>query len=84
MPRHSAIPEGSWPRGLRLEAAAQYSGFGETKFAELVKAGRLPQPAKVDGCTVWDRRVLDKALDALYETDADKEINRRINEWDTL
>jgi predicted DNA-binding transcriptional regulator AlpA len=67
------------PRGLSREAAAQYCGFGTTKFDEMIKDGRLPKPARVDGRVVWDLHKLDKALDRLYQTEAETETD---NPWD--
>lgn len=55
------------PRGLRLPQAHSYIGIGQKKFLELVHAGRMPKPARLDGCTLWDRRALDEALDVLFE-----------------
>jgi hypothetical protein len=53
------------PRGMRLPAAADWVGFGTTKFLELVDDGRMPPGKLVDGCRVWDRYALDEAFDAL-------------------
>ncbi len=61
-----------WPRGLSRDDAAIYVGVGTTLFDEMVKDGRMPQPAPPDrfnARVVWDRRKLDMALDALFETD---------------
>ena len=38
------------PRGLRRDDAAAYVGVGATKFDELVAAGRMPKPFRIDGC----------------------------------
>jgi hypothetical protein len=53
------------PRGMRAEAAADWVGFGTTKFREMVADGRMPPGKLVDGCRVWDRYALDEAFDAL-------------------
>lgn len=66
MPRAAAHPE-IVPRGLRLPQAHAYVGLGQSKFLALVGEGRLPPPARLDGCTLWDRRALDAALDDLFE-----------------
>jgi predicted DNA-binding transcriptional regulator AlpA len=55
------------PRGLRRKPAAVYVGFSPSKFDELVKDGRMPQPKRVDGCVIWDTRKLDEAFEALGE-----------------
>jgi predicted DNA-binding transcriptional regulator AlpA len=52
---------------LRLEDAAGYVGLGTTKFSELVAAGRMPKPVRIDGSVRWDRRQIDAALDALSD-----------------
>lgn len=55
------------PRGMRLEAAAAWVGFGRTKFLEMVEDGRMPKGKMVDGCRVWDRFRLDEAFEALTD-----------------
>jgi predicted DNA-binding transcriptional regulator AlpA len=64
------------PRGLRREDAAAYIGISSTKFDELVRDGRMPQPKCVDRRKLWDRYALDAAFEELpHEND---------NEWDAL
>lgn len=53
------------PRGMRVQAAADWVGFGTTKFLEMVADGRMPAGKLVDGCRVWDRYLLDEAFEAL-------------------
>ena len=67
MPRTAASLPEITPRGLRLPQAHVYVGLGQSKFLALVEEGRLPKPAKLDGCTLRDRRALDQALDDLFE-----------------
>lgn len=55
------------PRGLSRVDAAAYVGIGATLFDELVKHGRMPQPARVNGRVIWDRKALDRALDELFD-----------------
>jgi hypothetical protein len=57
------------PRGMRVEAAADWVGFGKTKFLEMVADGRMPPGKLVDCCRVWDRYRLDEAFDALPDED---------------
>jgi hypothetical protein len=57
------------PRGMRLQAAADWVGLGTTKFLELVADGRMPRGKLVDGCRVWDRFALDEAFEALPDED---------------
>lgn len=68
-------------RGLRRLDAALYVGFSPTKFDQLVDDGRMPRPARVDGCLVWDIRALDAALDALFGTEPN-EPSEDPNPWD--
>ena len=63
------------PRALRAPDAAHYIGLSKSKFLELVSAGRLPSPIRIDGCRVWDRYELDDA----FETFEAKKTN---NPWD--
>lgn len=70
----------SWPpRGMRAPDAALYIGIGKSKFFELVEAGHLPKPLRIDGCVVWDRLALDAAFGALNDKSANVE-----NPWDTI
>src|SRR5438132_369051 len=65
MPRYDALPVNLPPRGLAREAAAQYVGISPAKFDALVEDGRMPKPVRIDARTIWDRRALDQAFDAL-------------------
>jgi predicted DNA-binding transcriptional regulator AlpA len=60
---HCAYP----PRGMDVERAASYVGFGRTKFLEMVDDGRMPPPIDVDGNPRWDRVDLDAAFEDLKE-----------------
>src|SRR5262245_37026804 len=53
------------PRGLSRYEAASYIGIGVSLFDELVNDGRMPKPKRINARTVWDRRKLDEAFDAL-------------------
>ena len=55
------------PRGMDLERAAAYVGFGRTKFQDLVETGVMPQPVDIDGSPRWDRMDLDRAYDDLKD-----------------
>ena len=55
------------PRLLKAPLASAYLGMSETKFRELVKAGRIAQPLKADGLVRWDLRDLDAYADSLRE-----------------
>jgi predicted DNA-binding transcriptional regulator AlpA len=59
-------------RGLRREEAAIYIGISPTKFDQLVREGRMPQPKTIESVRVWDMRQLDLKFDALPGGDADE------------
>ncbi|MEJ6395498.1 hypothetical protein V8J82_19725 [Gymnodinialimonas sp. 2305UL16-5] len=52
-------------RGLSRAEAAEYVGVGVSKFDTLVADGRMPEPKRIDGRRVWDRRQVDRAFDLL-------------------
>jgi predicted DNA-binding transcriptional regulator AlpA len=68
------LPPSLPPRGLKRVWAAAYIGVSPTKFDEMVDDGRMPKPKRIDGRTVWDRKALDDAFDALPD-DAGAESN---------
>lgn len=49
----------------RRDEAAAALGVSPSKFDELVKDGRMPQPKRVDGCVLWGVHALMAAWDAL-------------------
>jgi predicted DNA-binding transcriptional regulator AlpA len=53
------------PRWLRRIEAARWVGMSPSKFDQLVKEGRLPQPKTIDGIVVWDRHLLDTVMELL-------------------
>lgn len=55
------------PRGLNRDEAAAYVGVGVTLFDAMVKDGRMPKPARVNGRVLWDRRQVDRAMDRLFD-----------------
>jgi predicted DNA-binding transcriptional regulator AlpA len=63
------------PRGMSRDEAARYVGVSATKFDDLVAAGRMPQPKRIDGRVVWDRLRLDAAF---------SELDERVNVIDAL
>jgi hypothetical protein len=77
---HSLLPSSLPPRGLSREQAAEYIGVGVTKFLEMVKDGRMPQPKRIDNRVIWDTRKLDPAFDALE----DKAAPPKPRKWDAL
>jgi hypothetical protein len=52
-------------RGRSREQAAAHIGVGETKFDELVRDGRMPEPYVIDGRVVWCVYELDWYFDRL-------------------
>jgi predicted DNA-binding transcriptional regulator AlpA len=68
MTRPAIIPAGSCSlpkRGLSRAEAAHYIGVGTSKFDEMVKDGRMPQPIQIDRRVIWDCRKLDLAFEEL-------------------
>jgi predicted DNA-binding transcriptional regulator AlpA len=56
------------PRGLSRVRAALYVGVSPSLFDAMVKDGRMPRPKRINNRTVWDRRRLDDAFEALPES----------------
>jgi hypothetical protein len=57
------------PRGFSLIQAAAYWGVSPGTFKTLVKRGQVPAPIKIPGLdrNIWDRTVLDRAMDAIRD-----------------
>lgn len=68
--RSEALPLSLPPRGLSRTEAAAYIGVSPTLFDAMVRDGRMPRPKQVNARTVWDRKRIDLAFDALDEQDA--------------
>lgn len=73
--RADILPPSLPPRGLSRGQAAAYIGVSASLFDVLVKDGRMPAAKRINGRTVWDRRRLDEAFEALDDTAAN-------NPWD--
>jgi predicted DNA-binding transcriptional regulator AlpA len=73
--RRDVLPASLPPRGLSRVQAAAYIGVSTTLFDEMVEDGRMPKAKRINARTVWDRKALDLAFDAL----PDGEDN---NPWD--
>ena len=69
------LPPSLPPRGLSRSEAAAYLGISASLFDELVKDGRMPPPKRINSRTVWDRKRLDEAFEALPGGESD-------NPWD--
>jgi hypothetical protein len=60
------------PRALNLPKAASYWGVAPGSFKKLVRLGVAPAPIRIPGFdrVIWDKRVLDEALDRLRDSAA--------------
>ena len=58
LPHRDALPD--WPRLMRAPLAARYLGIGETMLRT-----HGPQPKRLGGAVLYDRRDLDRWADAL-------------------
>lgn len=63
--RHIKLKRSVPRRGLSRTEAAMYVGVSASLFDAMVTDGRMPQPKRINTRTVWDRRQLDEAFDAL-------------------
>ena len=64
--RRDVLPPSLPPRGLsRIEAAA-YVGVSPTLFDRMVGEDQMPRPARYGRRLLWDRRQIDRSLDALF------------------
>jgi predicted DNA-binding transcriptional regulator AlpA len=64
------------PRGLSRPRAAEYLGISPSLFDDMVRDGRMPRPKRINSRTVWDRRHLDEAFEALPDNGGGR------NPWD--
>ena len=63
--RIDILPPSLPPRGLSRVEAAAYIGVSASLFDEMVKDGRMPRPKRINARTIWDRKRLDVAFDAI-------------------
>jgi hypothetical protein len=63
--RPDVLPRSLPPRGLCREEAARYIGLSPTSFDKLVAEKLMPAPKKLLSRSIWDRRELDLAFDAV-------------------
>ena len=71
MTRSARIPYGAWPRGLGEELAAFYVGETPSSFRERIRTGQWPEPKRRGKRNVWDRTLLDQAMDQQSGLDAE-------------
>ena len=55
------------PLAMRVEDAAAYLAMSPSKFREMVRDKRLPEPVTIDGMVSWRRVDLDNAFATLTE-----------------
>lgn len=79
--RSDILPLSLPPRGLSRTESAAYIGVSPTLFDEMVRDGRMPRPKQVNARTVWDRRRLDIAFDALQEQDGGTAEDAEADRW---
>jgi len=60
-PREASLP--NWPRLMSADLAASYLGLSRTTFLDRVKVRRFPAPMREGKRTLWDRRLIDRAID---------------------
>lgn len=75
--RAEILPPSLPPRGLSRVEAATYIGVSASLFDEMVKDGRMPRPKRINARTIWDRKRLDAAFDAIPDGES-----RPANPWD--
>lgn len=63
--KQSVLPPSLAPIGLSRVLAAEFIGVSAVKFDEMVNDSRMPQPRRVDGRKVWDRRLIEEAFSEL-------------------
>jgi hypothetical protein len=64
-----------WPRGLRRLDAADYAGISPTLYDEWVKQRMLPATKKIGGVVLTDRFALDDALDVLFASESEEQLD---------
>jgi hypothetical protein len=63
--RLDLLPPTLAPRGLSRTESAAYIGVSASLFDIMVGDGRMPGPKRINARTVWDRKKLDAAFEAL-------------------
>ena len=74
-----ALPANLPPRGLGRAAAAEYLGISPSLLDRLVADRVLPEPVRLAGRVIFDRRALDAALDRMAPAREDGS-----NPWDEV
>lgn len=76
--RTELLPPTLAPRGLSRTEAAAYIGVSASLFDMMVNDGRMPGPKRINARTVWDRKRLDAAFEALPDNNNDS------NPWNEM
>jgi predicted DNA-binding transcriptional regulator AlpA len=76
--RTELLPPTLAPRGLSRTEAAAYIGVSASLFDMMVNDGRMPGPKRINARTVWDRKRLDAAFEALPDDNNDS------NPWNEM
>lgn len=63
--RTDVLPASLAPRGLSRDQAAAYIGVSASTFDKLIAEQKMPNPKKLRGRLVWDRKRLDECFEAL-------------------
>lgn len=71
------LPVSLPPRGLSRVETAAYIGVSPSLFDIMVKDKRMPEPIRINARTIWDRRKVDQAFEALQSEPA-----LEVNPWD--
>lgn len=74
-------PFPQWPRGLNRKQAADYIGVSLMMFVRMIADGKMPQPKRLYGRTIWDRTAVDAAFDVLDGGNARNKAGEEIYEW---
>ena len=68
-------------RGRNREQAADHINVGTTKFDEMVRDERMPQPREIDGRVVWDVYELDDYFERLPRRGEKRLASRSDDPW---
>jgi hypothetical protein len=78
------------PRGLNIRQASAYWGVSPGTFKKMVRLGLVPPPLNLPGLdrNIWDRQVLDCAMDAVspgaFHRTVDNQETALATSWDDV